>query len=1611
MSGLEEVAQEKTGSVWMDTDVGGGRDVLRREGYMGLDGKPLYAPRTGTAATRYAEQLGKAAQPTGWLTQTVVPEPLIEKLPDYKYAPVESFARQATTPAGLASAGVGGMTAAPARALISELLANYGSIVAPTVAREDFGVEDPRALTAIGLASAGVGGVAGFASPSIARGAGRAARDLDARLAGDTILDPTTGQAIGGSEFGGGYLGPLARGEKVVADDGAQYTVAQATEGASESLVRVADDAGAELEIPRTNLQPIDGPGRSILGTAGRIATAPIAIPTKLAAQAYGRLPGLKKTGLGGMADEIVNAPDIDGEAGLLLLKDFSDTQNLPLSAKVSNAFWRTLGVANNRFTTRLDDPRTTWVGRVYQYNEQRAIPDVSAAMARMSSALEVDQLFELDDFGRVVTPDGRLLPDLTVDGQLVPRKEGGIREGAILADVAAKVSHYEAQGLISPQQAAALRQWSQDLKLVEPDQVRLGLKPETTRPDVAADGSYVPRGTPHRVGADEDPALFKGEGARDGRKPGASREAKYDSGAHAVEQGWAYPTSAVAISERYFREALSQVNAVQAANQLKQLPVEAGGQVAPLGAAQAPATAKGDLKSLRSEIAPLRREARDVQSRLDVVDRDVRFGANWLDRQQARLGQLAQAVADKTIDASARAESATEAAGIAKSALDDALAEANNLAKRAGPEMVAIAGSRKAYDSALKAAQEASAVIDDLSDKLARGDLPDTFTRTGKPVIEHGWEQAAKLRTEIAKQAKKIAESPAPGLGETAAVAKAAAAETMERLRDSLTTARQSARSMAKAEGSAAKAETGGVALLTEGKYRELKREIDARAGRMATAFGKQSELTAKLDELAQRMEPLRQRRAEILKDVQDARAIARQRDAFTAEIALEPLRGIKVPTRLANSFNKYVDLERTAGGGKSAQAAALFDLANDLYRTMGATLDSSRQLTVGLLGQYDNPGIAADAVATSIRTLGNSDAFWMKLRDIEAAALKDGLPPIREAITRDGLELAPGEVALGSSKSALRKLADKPGFKQAEVLFSVPGNIERVERYYATLRSQQGAGKSLIPAMRKAAANAANTTSGRASKGVLAPVVGDDASRRILFAGQWVEAQLEKTMNAILVGGIEGNEARQALLRLGIGVAGLTYVANKLLGNETNWDVSDPNGWRVRVAGHDLSLAGPWDTLVKGGIATAQGDPGYFALSKLAPIPSKAASAVGIGRDLDPSSIGGVDTYWKEALPLPFGARNIIDEALETNFRDLSEASEFLFGVGASALGAKAPRVTNWEKYQEEVAQDYATWSPKAATGIDYAKVKDPLKDPLFLAQWSAEHLDAKPSPTSKLGKALAAIRAEFSGTKESLGLSGENNKLAYEEQDPNGREFTLQDWRDARSNIGIKQRQALEPYLEKLKSEDPPKGSPSAWITGYFESFRTFPNGEIDSEATAQAQGEWLSENGEMALSYVNEFLVANADPGIDRTYVQDMQTLAEAGWFNREGDRGGASLPKYRNLVSSEPEWKLEQLERRVGEVRASREGWQDTEWMESAVVILYHEDKLPKEVVQDVLYVHLAGLAEQALDRGAGHDGLKFLSPERYVFKKDHERELAWFDPYATWSDVDLAAQK
>ncbi len=1048
--------------------------------------------------------------------------------------------------------------------------------------------------------------------------------------------------------------------------------------------------------------------------------------PTALIAKGYGQLPFVRgKSGIGGLPDWMVNAPDAYDGSSLLNLKNITSDPALPTSAKLSNGVWRALTkVGGDKFSLKLEDPRVRQIRMMHDFNAQ-AIPAIADAEAAIHTA-PIRNL-PIDEAGRALTAEGKPIDFINAQGR--PELYKGTRMAATWQDIAENPTRYP--GALTPEQTAAIQAISERMGAIAETSRRMGIKIEgAVQPGEG--GSYLSRIGTKPILREEGPVSQVGKRYEDG-KAGSTLERKYKSGAAAVADGMVVPSPAESF-KLYVQKNLEQQNGTHAGNLLKRVVLKDGETI---GGSEVGQAAKDERAALVKGLRPQSRELRALKGTKAIADRDVRLGNAWINQAVTRGQELMAKAGDATQAMEVRQAAAKESLGLAKTQLADALSAAADLERKTGGLAKEGESSRLALKNVLDEGSRLSKRLDAVDDEMVadlslnepgltdkgvtyKSDLTPKVTNLGSYLrgvqseVEKANAYAQHVRetaaTEAATIQKRLEALPYDDVTARYQDALNAAADAHARFGSTLSDARRARVDIEAAAASEPAAAERARAAMFQGRNDELTKVWRQRASQVLRAVDRSSELGQKIEELSAKMEPGIQRTKELRSQVVDVRKLAHERgQQFTGEIPLDSMRGIKVPGEMVNAWTKTMATPPGTG-------AQVFDLVNNSFRMLGATADASRAMTVGLLGNADNPLIGSRAFGSGVRAALNEDAAWNQLRGINAKAVAEGLPSISEAIGKDGLMLAESEYSLGNAAkpgSFADWFSKRPGIKQADALYTAPGNYERVSRYYKTLGELKAAGKDWTsPQVRESAANAANLISGRARNGVLSPIIGTEAANRVAFAGRFVQSQFETVANAALSGGIEGYEARKALLRLSLGVGAVTFAINHALGNDTILDPGDSNFLAIRIAGTDYKLGGAYQSLLAGvwkaaheaGDSFVAKDPRGVINAPADLIRSKAGPLAGIGYDV---TLGHgknpIGDSWKSGLnPAPFGFRDIATQAQRNGLDfDPTSLGALALASTASLTGVRANPLTPTEELDQAVGdmfsgKDYASLSP---------------------------------------------------------------------------------------------------------------------------------------------------------------------------------------------------------------------------------------------------------------------------------------------------------------------------
>ncbi|MGE3705131.1 MAG: ParB N-terminal domain-containing protein, partial [Vicinamibacterales bacterium] len=315
--------------------------------------------------------------------------------------------------------------------------------------------------------------------------------------------------------------------------------------------------------------------------------------------------------------------------------------------------------------------------------------------------------------------------------------------------------------------------------------------------------------------------------------------------------------------------------------------------------------------------------------------------------------------------------------------------------------------------------------------------------------------------------------------------------------------------------------------------------------------------------------------------------RALEKSRATPRGEAAIDmaPLSGMTFPEALANAANKFLKAEKPASGRNTGTLVAV-QAFNQLLRGMRATADISFMGIQGAIGAARNPVAYASALHAAIRSMADGDFLGAFIRDFDADAVKRGRPTSREWAAR-GLRVSGNqhEFAIGRGLGAVGdRIQSLPVVKQSNRAFGNFGDALRLKLADASYGSSRMVGFDMAEAANlESVADAVNRATGW-SRSRFAGDVGELA----MFAPRFFQSQIEFLAQAAAGGGPGAWEARRMLLQFtGAGVM-VTLLANEFSDNpiptEELFDPTSGNFMRFRWGGQDISVFGPWDSLVRG-------------------------------------------------------------------------------------------------------------------------------------------------------------------------------------------------------------------------------------------------------------------------------------------------------------------------------------------------------------------------------------------------------------------------------------------
>ena len=362
---------------------------------------------------------------------------------------------------------------------------------------------------------------------------------------------------------------------------------------------------------------------------------------------------------------------------------------------------------------------------------------------------------------------------------------------------------------------------------------------------------------------------------------------------------------------------------------------------------------------------------------------------------------------------------------------------------------------------------------------------------------------------------------------------------------------------------------------------------------------------------------------------------------------IGLNALSPYSVPNEVSNAFNHALkNMQPISGQG--SKLVTVPEAINGFLRGVGASLDMSYTAIQGLVGATKDPAAYMKAWTTALGAWKNEAAFGRYLEGIDTRK-PAGLTSqdVARYVTTSG----------GEAEYISAGLGKLPFFHQSNRSFGTFGDVVRYELFINSVEAAQKSGRvideNFLTGLGKAVDRASGTTEKR---------FGGDLGSLAMFAPRFFQSQLEMVGKALTDGTIEGDFARESLLKLtGTGVL-MTVGINEALGNETDFRLTvggkmNPNFMRIRVAGQDVSLFGPWDSLLRiavnaspvaiteSGVGLQKPDLTYGLRSKASPIVSHGWD-LSTGKNFRGEDVGFTSSEGLQNLGrsfAPFGLSNV--------------------------------------------------------------------------------------------------------------------------------------------------------------------------------------------------------------------------------------------------------------------------------------------------------------------------------------------------------------------------------
>lgn len=709
-------------------------------------------------------------------------------------------------------------------------------------------------------------------------------------------------------------------------------------------------------------------------------------------------------------------------------------------------------------------------------------------------------------------------------------------------------------------------------------------------RADVMEGGSYITRG--NALGEDWEAPSYVTRGFKG--KPNFTHAAEFDSPEAAIAAGYRYESPEVAIGgmvRRIGRESADH----HVRNYLTNV--------------RDPDTGLPVAQTWRDRLTDKEQNIEQLLNRVRNRGRGYRDQMLRMEGQQTELGRTQQA-GESAMDGAgarmARAVSELESAQFTKPDLNAAIRDMSETAT-AGRALVAeVTGNEymlrraradlSAQERALfKRARDLQGALDEVDNLAMQMDVaadPDSLKREYLAARR----QETRIQREVDGMESTLSkvEERVDRLIEKGDLLKDRTSEQrkMELL------ARQIARDEGRKERALAAAER---------EVSVLSREQDRLLAAAAATDDRAKKLELTRTAKALRVDKLKKTTNELKSRWTDIKQRAMRTPAGQARIQRFNLDQYTFADEVAAVVNEMLD-ERGAALGRGADLLNTVSALNNVYRGMKASMDMSLLGIQALLGSTSDPKAYGRAVNMTMDAMFRSGerserSLGMLLRDMDTKSVKEGLLSTEQWAAnslRMGGTAHEFELRAGFKKMGLEP-RHWPLYQRADRAFGFAGDAMRRTWAEDVLRSELAKGKT-VKQMTDSGEIRQIAESVNRMTGWTNNRFGGSLGDFILFAPRFLQSRLETVANAYrgLMPGAKLNErmARDAMVRfIGLG-ATATFLVNWALGEETETQPFEdgrlnPNFMRIRAFDRDFSLFGPWDSLLRMTVVTAQGNP----------------------------------------------------------------------------------------------------------------------------------------------------------------------------------------------------------------------------------------------------------------------------------------------------------------------------------------------------------------------------------------------------------------------------------